>query len=408
MRLTADRDALLAAVRRAASATSPVSPRVVDRFVRVEAIAAGPSCPADSVRVTATDGVIGFDGILSADVQVGAAGVVHLDAKDLLARVTAMPCGRLDLGLTGKKGHVSIRHPQSARAFVMGSSSEKPNALPAADGRRVAITGTLLGRLLSRVAWAAEPGTADARSNAIELTVDSGKLGVAAAALTGRWMAAASTSQAKIEGHEGSELLIPGRAAKILATLARDAGDEEVVLAVSDGGLAASIGGVTLIFVAVAERFRAIPGVIANLVKGALPQELVVPRKALASAVSAVRLAIDEAGAAPGLALVLASGAVHLIGESNRGFARDSVPSATPAAAPTWGVYNPAAILDALGSLEEEDVSLSVLDNPARPLLVADETGGVASHALLGGISVPCPRAAEDLIAKAKAEGGGS
>lgn len=102
----------------------------------------------------------------------------------------------------------------------MGSSSEKPNALPPTDGRRVAITGTLLGRLLSRVAWAAEPGTADARSNAIELTVDSGKLGVAAAALTGRWMAAASTSQAKIEGHEGSELLIPGRAAKNL----RDAG----------------------------------------------------------------------------------------------------------------------------------------------------------------------------------------
>lgn len=179
------------------------------------------------------------------------------------------------------------------------------------------------------------------------------------------------------------------------------------MLAVSDGRLAASIGGVTLIFVAVAERFRTIPGVIANIVKGAPQQELVVPRKALASAVSAVRLAIDEAGAAPGLTLVLASGAVHLIGESNRGFARDSVPSATLAAAPTWGVYNPAAILDALIP-EEEDVSLSVLDNPARPLLVADETGGVASHALLGGISVPCPRAAEDLIAKAKAEGGGS
>lgn len=400
MKITIEQATLLGAVRRAAACTAPISRRLEERLVRLAVRADG------AVVVSGMDGVLAYETVLDEGVVTDGEGLLLCEGKALLARVGAMPPGELVLTRGAGKGSkaqvATLRSSTSARSFLLGVLPDKEAGDIRWDQEAVPfamLPGHVLAAALARASWAADLSEADTLNNSVLVAVDRGRLHVSAT--NGRWLA---VTEVAVEAPSGDprEAVLSLRGAKALGALGTQAGAAPLALFASPHQVVARhdrtrVGAATL---NVAPRDAA--PVLARLIAGVEPQEIVVDRKALIDAIGAARVVVDQTSDCLGIYLAAVSGALHVVGEGD-GESRDALPTASPIAKPVWGQYLPSKLAEALHAAQGDTVSVALLEGPGNPLLITDVCDGIGLQAMLGGMAKHRSKTIDAILAAAKA-----
>ncbi len=323
--LTTTRSSLLPALERSAAVADPRS-----------AIPILACCLIDNATIAATD--------LYRSVTCGtdATGSLRacVNAKDLLARVKAMPDG--EIGLALKKDALVVTGIGKRKFTLQTASADDFPKLPQCD---TAMAGTRfeageLAALIQRVSYCISTDETRAHVNSLCLAGDARRV----VATDGHRLALFTTE----ESSDANSVLVPLRAIKDLVRLGAGA----VNLAIAGPYLFAIAGGVTYTTKLVDAQFppysQVIPKQVAHTVN--------VPRQAMRDAIAAVALAAsDRTG---GVVFTLAPGLLTVSAESpDGGDASDEVPCDHRGETCRIG-FAARYWLEALDALDDDEVSV--------------------------------------------------
>jgi DNA polymerase-3 subunit beta len=310
-----------------------------------------------TLHVSATDMYLSVSGQAAAEVTT--AGSVAVPARDFLERIKAMPDGPV-LVATSPGAQTVIKAVGTARRFTVPSipGTEFP-ALPKPDPSAVTLSlpVEVLSRLIARTHFSISTDETRAHVNsalfeyaegrARMVTTDGHRLSKMEASVDG---AAATTT-----------MLIPLKAINELRRLCDDARAEAgkgdavgVVIAQSGPNAFFDLAGMRFSVKLVDAQFPPYQQVIPK----ATERSIRAPRKALADALDAVRIAAsDRTG---GVKMTTASGTLRITSESpESGHGYDEIPVDFSGAEITIG-FNAKYFLDVLGALDSEEVQLGI------------------------------------------------
>lgn len=336
------------------------------------------------VRLTARDGAIVMDatdlyqslnGSVVADVETP--GTFAVSAKDLVDRVKAMPDGPLILEV--KDNQLVLKTKGSARRYTLrGIPGEDfpPMPTPDENAPRLAVPATILRRLIARTHYAVSTDETRAHLNSALLEWEGER--VRMVATDGHRLALADD---KMKGRSASQtMLLPLRSIHEVAricdevgTTAKPSGDGEAApsddIEIMQNGPMVFFRAAGLLFGAKSVDAQFPP--YQQVIPKETAKNATVPRSALGDAVRAVSIAAAERTG--GVKLVLTKKKIRLTSESpESGDGADEVDVDYDGAPITIG-FNARYLIDALGALSDDDVSLGFAGELDPIVVRADE-----------------------------------
>jgi DNA polymerase-3 subunit beta len=323
--LTSTRSSLLPALERCAAVADPKSPAPILAC-----------CLIDNATVSATDLY------RSVSCDTNATGTLRccVNAKDLLARVKAMPDGEIGLGL---KKDALVVTGVGKRKFTLqtASADEFPKLPQCGDVPELPFAAGDFAKLVTSVAYAISTDETRAHVNSLCLSGDGSRV----AATDGHRLATMATDATDTGSNP---VLVPLKAVKDLVRL----GAGKVSIRLCGPNLFAVADGVTYAVRLVDAQFPPVSQVIPK----SSPHTVNLPRQAMRDAISAVSLAAAERTG--GVVFTFAPGLLTVSAESpDGGDATDEVPCdhigetcRIGFAARYW--------LEALDALDDDEVSV--------------------------------------------------
>lgn len=326
------------------------------------------------LRLSATDLYLGLSGTVPADITKP--GSMAIPAKELLDRVKQMPDGPLTLS-QNEKGQTALKATGSARRYLLAGlpGTDFPPLAKAAEGApTLGIDAEVLEGLIAQTSFSVSTDETRAHLNSALFEWE------------GETVRMVSTDghrltkvEAKVTGAASAAMLIPLKAVLELRRLCEAAkanptvAGEKARVTITQSGSSAffEAGGLTFSTKLVDAQFppyaQVIPKNATKVVKA--------PRAALASAVRAVSVAANERTG--GVKMAIIKGLVRVSSESpDSGEGVDEVAVDYDGAPITIG-FNAKYVLDALGALASDEVTLS-LTGELEPMVVrpAGESDG--------------------------------
>lgn len=309
------------------------------------------SASKKEIRASATDLYVSLTGAVSCDVKKQ--GSVALPAKDLIARIKAMPDGDITVSAT-EAGTVTIKAHGSPRKFTihgMPGSDFPAMRSPSDSSKASSIAASTIAQVLSLTAFSIQQDETRPATNSLSIAWSNGS--IVAASTDGHRLSRACVQVDASDDCDRLNCLLPLRAVTQLRSMV-DAGDS-IATVTQDG---------TWVYVEV-------DGIVlgASTCDGAfLPVEQVIPKSSSASvsvpreqfAESLRAVAVSASERTGGVKLSLSDGQLRIIGESaDSGNGYDEIAVDYNAAKVELGV-NSTYIIQALDALECDSAILGM------------------------------------------------
>jgi len=334
------------------------------------------------LRLSATDLYLGVSGTVPA--EIAKTESMAIPAKELLDRLKMMPDGPISLSQTDKH-QIILKAGGSARRYTLRGlpgTDFPPLPRPAEGAPTLSLDAKVLGDLIAKTAFSVSTDETRAHLNSAlfewegetvrMVTTDGHRL---------------SKAEAKVSGAASSQMLIPLKAIQELRRMCEETSPEEagkgrpITITRSESVAFFEAGGMTFSTKLTDAQFppyaQVIPKTSTKTVKA--------PRAALADAIRAVMVAANSATL--GVKLAIAKGVIVITSESpESGDASDEVAVEYTGSPVTIG-FNAKYVLDALGALGTDDVTLG-LTGDLDPMVV--RPGGEQDGAEFLGVVMPC------------------
>jgi DNA polymerase-3 subunit beta len=302
----------------------------------------------DSVRVTATDLSVGAR--VSVPAKVTAKGAITLSARKLGEIVKELPAAALGLKVL-ENAWVQLRCGGVAYKLVGLAAEDFPAVVPTAVPRWVSLEGKVLKEMLAQTAFAISHDESRYALNGVLFSIQAGRIRLVAT--DGHRLALAS--RPLVEGAESASGIVPRKAVQEVVRVLGVGEDVQVALVENQ-------------FILKMPNFL----LIARLIEGQFPNyeqvvpkghpcRLVLSRSVLAAALRRVSV-LSEERTKP-VKLVLSPGALKLAAYNPElGEAEETLPLSDYAAGELAIGFNSRYLLDALGALDTEQVTVELKD----------------------------------------------
>lgn len=331
----------------------------------------------NTLHVSATDMFLSVSGPVAAEVTT--AGSIAVPARDLLERIKHMPDGRVQIA-TGQGASTTLKAVGSPRRYTLHGipGSEFPTLpRPEAGAATLSLPVDLLRTLIQRTHFSISPDETRAHVNSALFEWSGDR--VRMVTTDGHRL---SKMEATVEGTNATAtMLIPMKAVQELRRLCDEARNEKAedgkdpVVHISQSGPNAffEIGGTRFSVKLVDAQFPP----YAQVIPRASERTIRAPRRQLADALDAVRLAAsDRTG---GVKISTATGLLRITSESpESGNGFDELPVDYQGGEVTIG-FNAKYFLDVLGALDGEDEILLGISGELDPATLRPATESPAA-----------------------------